>query len=155
MPRGCGPRETRIKAWLWFDDLLNAALRPFHLYVVTHPRTTHTHVSPNITLYQLCSLQIHNYLAEGFHFSYCAMNHAVSRLPVIEVEPSMDSAIPTIYPFVREIIADVSRRVGVEQYVIVSLESPRVSGAILNRMVDDLARAQQEVIAESRSATSD
>jgi hypothetical protein len=66
-----------------------------------------------------------------------------------------DSAIPTIYPFVREIIADVSRRVGVEHFVITSLEPPRVSEAILNSMADDLAHAQQEAIAESRSATSE
>lgn len=65
----------------------------------------------------------------------------------------VDSAIPTIYPFVREIIADVSRRVGVEEYLIASLESPRVSDAILNGMADGLARQQQEVIAESRSET--
>jgi hypothetical protein len=63
-----------------------------------------------------------------------------------------DSAIPTIYPFVRELIADTSRRVGVE-HVIASLEPPRVSEEILNRLADDLARAQQEAIAEARSAT--
>lgn len=62
----------------------------------------------------------------------------------------VDSAIPTIYPFVREIIADTSRRVGVEQYLIVSLEPPRFSDVVLNRMADDVARRQQEVIAESR-----
>jgi len=48
------------------------------------------------------------------------------------------SAIPTIYPFVREVIADASRRVGREQYLIASLAPPQVSDAILNGMVDDL-----------------
>jgi len=74
--------------------------------------------------------------------------------PQVLVRFIADSAIPTIYPFVREIIADASRRVGVEHYVIASLEPPRVPEAILNGMADDLARAQQEVIAESRSPTS-
>jgi len=69
--------------------------------------------------------------------------------PHVIVRFIADSAIPTIYPFVREIIADVSRRVGVDS-VIASLEPPRVSEAILNSMADDLARAQQEVIAEVR-----
>jgi hypothetical protein len=64
-----------------------------------------------------------------------------------------DSAIPTIYPFVRELLADTSRRVGVE-HLIASLEPPRVAEAILNGLADDLARAQHEVIAETRSATS-
>jgi hypothetical protein len=65
-----------------------------------------------------------------------------------------DSAIPTIYPFVREIIADVSRRVGAEHYVIASLAPPRVPEAILKSMADDLTRTQQEIIAEACSATS-
>jgi len=63
------------------------------------------------------------------------------------------SAIPTIHPFVRELIADVSRRVGAE-HMIASLEPPRVSDAILSSMADDLERAKQEVIAESRSRAS-
>src|SRR5262249_13820448 len=75
--------------------------------------------------------------------------------PHVIVRFIADSAIPTIYPFVRELIADVSRRVGVQHYVIASLEPPRVSQAILDSMTDDLARAQQEIIAESRSATSE
>jgi preprotein translocase subunit SecB len=74
--------------------------------------------------------------------------------PQVVVQFIADSAIPTIYPFVREIIADVSRRVGVERYVIAILAPPQFSEAILNGMADDLARVQQEVIAESRSATS-
>jgi len=84
-----------------------------------------------------------------------------SILDILDCSPQVivrfiaDSAIPTIYPFVRELIADVSRRVGVGHYVIASLAPPRVSEAILNRMADDLARAQQEAIAESRSATSE
>ena len=70
--------------------------------------------------------------------------------PQLLVRFIADSAIPTIYPFVRELIADVSRRIGVE-YVIASLKPPRVSEEILNRLADDLARTQQEVIAEARS----
>jgi hypothetical protein len=62
-----------------------------------------------------------------------------------------DSAIPTIYPFIRELIADASRRVSGERYLMASLEPPRVSDTVLNRMTDDLARLQQEVIAESHS----
>jgi len=73
--------------------------------------------------------------------------------PQVLVRFITDSAIPTIYPFVRELIADVSSRIGVE-YVIASLEPPRVSDAILNSLADDVARAQQETIAETRSATS-
>jgi len=75
--------------------------------------------------------------------------------PHVIVRFIADSAVPTIYPFVRELIADVSRRVGVGHYVIASLELPRVSEAILTSMADDLARAQQEIIAESRSTTSE
>jgi hypothetical protein len=66
-----------------------------------------------------------------------------------------DSAIPTLYPFVREIIADTSRRVGGEQYLIASLEPPQASDTVLNKMADDLARLQQEIITESHSATSE
>jgi preprotein translocase subunit SecB len=73
--------------------------------------------------------------------------------PQVLVRFIADSAIPTIYPFVRELIADTSRRIGVE-YVIASLEPPRVSEENLNSLADDLARAQQETIAETRSATS-
>lgn len=67
----------------------------------------------------------------------------------------VDSAIPTIYPFVRESISDASRRIGDENYLMASLEPPRVSDSILDRMVDDLTRLQQEVIAESGTATSE
>jgi hypothetical protein len=66
-----------------------------------------------------------------------------------------DSTIPTIYPFVRELIADMSKRVGVGQYLIASLEPPRVPEEILTSLAGDLARAQQETIAESRPATSE
>jgi hypothetical protein len=83
---------------------------------------------------------------------------AVYRVPdILDYSPQVlvrfiaDSAIPTIYPFVREIIADVSRRVSVE-HMIASLEPPRVPAAILSGMADDLERAKQEAIAESRSA---
>lgn len=67
----------------------------------------------------------------------------------------VESTIPTIYPFVREGVADASRRIGGEHYLMTSLEPPRVSDVILNTMTDDLARLQQEVIAESRSATTE
>lgn len=61
--------------------------------------------------------------------------------PQVIVRFIADSAIPTIYPFIRESIADISRRVGVEQ-VIASLEPPRVSEAVLDSMADHVARTQ-------------
>jgi hypothetical protein len=67
----------------------------------------------------------------------------------------VDSAIPTVYPFVREAIADASMRVGGERYLMAGLAPPQVSDTVLNGIADDLARLQQEVTAESRSAPSE
>jgi hypothetical protein len=119
------------------EMVIRARLRPDGLTarVVVHVRTTDVTLQVDIgAVYSIPDILGHS--------------------PQAVVRFIADSAIPTIYPFVREIIADTSRRVGVE-HVIASLEPPRVSEAILNSMADDLASAQQEVIAESRSATSE
>lgn len=58
------------QAWLWFDSLLNAALKPFHAHVDTLYSTSLTVGTP--TLYQACALQLYNYLADQVPFARCA-----------------------------------------------------------------------------------
>lgn len=61
--------ESAGMAWLWFDTLLNAALRPFHLYVDTGSGLL---AREQPTLYQACALQLYNYVAEHVPFARCA-----------------------------------------------------------------------------------
>jgi hypothetical protein len=60
------------KAWMDFDTIINAALRPFHANVQFYPGTTLTGSAPTPTLYQACALQLYNYIAEQAPIRRCA-----------------------------------------------------------------------------------
>jgi hypothetical protein len=64
--------KNESQGWLWFDTLINAALRPYHVHVQTYPGGTLTGATPRPTLYQACALQLHNYVAEATPFGRCA-----------------------------------------------------------------------------------
>jgi hypothetical protein len=67
------------QGWLWFDTLINAALRPCHAHVQFHPGGSLTGATPMPTLYQACALQLYNYVAEETPFGHCA-NERCGRL---------------------------------------------------------------------------
>jgi len=65
--------EKEGQSWLWFDTLINAALRPYHAHVQFYPNAgTLTGATPMPTLYQACALQLYNYIAAATPFAHCA-----------------------------------------------------------------------------------
>jgi hypothetical protein len=65
------PSNPRQAAF-WFDQLINAALRPYHASVNSAGVGTSTGATPMPTVYEACALQLYNYIAEGAAFARCA-----------------------------------------------------------------------------------
>ena len=76
------PPVNEAQAWMGFDTLINAALRPFHANVQFYPRCILTGSTPTPTLYQAWAVQLYNYTVGQAPIRQCARERCGNHFTV-------------------------------------------------------------------------